>query len=65
MAKNKPRDLITVREARELMGVGPRKMADLISRGMLPHWTKPLDARLKLVSRADVRNLMERVDKAA
>lgn len=65
MSNKRPTDLITATEARKLLGVGNTKIADLISKGILPHWTSPLDARKKLVSRADVLNLQERVDRAA
>jgi hypothetical protein len=34
-------------------------MAYLIKQGLLPHWTYPLDRRVKLVSRADVLTLMK------
>lgn len=63
--KKKQTDLITVREARELLGVGAPKMARLLRDGVLEHWTKPLDTRIKLVSKQAVLDLMERVDKAA
>jgi hypothetical protein len=32
-------------------------MAQLIRDGVIQHWVKPLDARVKLVSRAAVLNL--------
>lgn len=65
MPDSRPSDLITVTEARELLGVGPNKMADLIRKGILQYWTNPLDARKKLVSRAEVLNLPKRLEKAA
>jgi hypothetical protein len=61
----KPNDLITTTAARELLGVGRTKMADLLNQGVLQHWTNPLDARKKLVSRAAVLALQDRRDKAA
>jgi predicted transcriptional regulator of viral defense system len=64
MTQNK-QDLITVREARNLLGVSPAKMAQLISKGILQYWSDPLDARVKLVSRSEVLNLTNRADKAA
>jgi hypothetical protein len=65
MPDSRPLDLITVTEARELLGVGPNKMAELIRKGILQYWTNPLDARKKLVSRAEVLNLPKRLEKAA
>jgi hypothetical protein len=61
----RPTDLIPVKEARTLLGISAHKMSQLIRDGILEHWTKPLDARVKLVSRVAVVNLIERVDKAA
>ena len=61
MAQSKTNDLITVTEARSILGVGHTKMAQLIKDGVLRHWTKPLDARVKLVSRADVEALLKEV----
>jgi hypothetical protein len=61
----RPADLITVTEARNMLGVGPNKMAALIRNSVIQHWTNPLDARVKLVRRAEILNLTKRVDKAA
>jgi hypothetical protein len=41
------------------LGVSSAKMAHLIKQGLLPHWTYPLDRRVKLVSRSDVLSLMK------
>lgn len=65
MAIQRPVDLITVTEARELLGVGPNKMAELLRKGVLQYWTNPLDARKKLVSRQEVLSLPQRMEKAA
>jgi predicted DNA-binding transcriptional regulator AlpA len=58
------KDLISVTEARELLGVSRQKMANLISTGMLRHYPDPLDLRSKLVRRTEVLSLKKR-DKAA
>ena len=52
-----PKDLITVKEARELLRANAMKMAQLIRDGYLRYYTTPMDRRLKLVSRADVERL--------
>jgi predicted DNA-binding transcriptional regulator AlpA len=57
MDPNQPADLIRAEEARAILGVSSAKMAHLIKQGLLPHWTYPLDRRVKLVSRADVLSL--------
>jgi hypothetical protein len=58
-----PEGLITVGEARELLGVGKRKMAALIAAGTLPTEPDPLDKRIKLVRIADVDALRARSTK--
>ncbi len=62
-AKTEPTDLISVAEARKLLGVSPIKMAALIRDGYIRHFPYPLDRRVKLVSRTQVLSL--RRDKAA
>jgi hypothetical protein len=57
MEETKPTDLISAREARELLGVGTSKMAKLIKDKTLRCWKSQLDARVKLFSRAEVENL--------
>jgi hypothetical protein len=57
MSNNLPEDLIKVKAARELLGVSHAKMAKLLAEGVIPHWTSPLDARIKLVSKAHVLQL--------
>ncbi len=58
MESIQPGDLIRAEEARAILGVSSAKMAHLIKQGHLPHWTYPLDRRVKLVSKADVLALM-------
>jgi hypothetical protein len=57
MRENQPEDLITIKEARNLIGISNTKMAQLIRNGVIQHWIKPLDARVKLVSRAEILSL--------
>ncbi|MEA2175648.1 MAG: hypothetical protein QOD00_3240, partial [Blastocatellia bacterium] len=57
-------DLITVAEARKLLGVSPVKMADLLRQGHIRSFPYPLDKRVKLVSRTEALALRLR-DKAA
>jgi hypothetical protein len=57
MEPTQPVDLIRAEEARAILGVSSAKMAHLIKQGLLPHWTYPLDRRVKLVSKADVLSL--------
>ena len=60
------RDTMTVGEARDYLGVGKRKMADLTKKGgLLPTTPDPLDGRIKLVRRADVEKLREQSAKKA
>jgi hypothetical protein len=55
-----PDELITVKEARALLGVGTRKIAALIASGTLPTQPDPLDERVKLIKRSDVDALLAR-----
>lgn len=57
MHEKEPSDLITIKEARTLIGISNTKMAQLIRDGVVRHWIKPLDARVKLVSREEVLSL--------
>ena len=50
--------LITVSEARRILGISANKMSALIGSGTLPYEQDPLDRRVKLVKRSDVENLM-------
>jgi hypothetical protein len=60
MTPIQPTDLITVSEARELLGVSWNKMAKLIKLGVVRHFTNPLDNRVKFVSKAEVLALVPR-----
>lgn len=51
-------EYLTVTEARTLLKVTPRKMADIIKRGMLAWEPNPFDRRGKLIRRADVEALL-------
>jgi hypothetical protein len=52
--------LITVTEARRLLGISANKMSALIGSGTLPYEQDPLDRRVKLVRRVDVEGLMRK-----
>lgn len=56
-AMDTPEDLIPSTEARKLLGISPKKMSDLLKRNVIRHFPNPLDARAKMVSRADVLKL--------
>jgi hypothetical protein len=53
-------DLITVGEARAILRVSTKKMAELIKSGKLTVERDELDARIKLVSRAAVEAMAAR-----
>jgi excisionase family DNA binding protein len=53
-------DLISVAEAREILGVSHTLMAELIKSGELTYEKNPLDRRSKLLRRADVEALAKR-----
>ena len=55
-----PEELMTVKEARALLGIGARKIAALIASGALPTQPDPLDERVKLIKRSDVDALLAR-----
>jgi excisionase family DNA binding protein len=59
------RELMTVGEAREYLGVGKAKMAKLIHDGVLPTQPDPLDKRIRLIKRSDVEALAEQSSKSA
>jgi hypothetical protein len=65
MITTQPNDLITVSEARDLLGVSWNKMAKLIKLGVVRHFPNPLDNRVKLVSKAEVLALVPRRAEAA
>ena len=50
--------LLTVTEARRILGISANKMSALIGSGTLPFVQDPLDRRVKLVRRSDVEGLM-------
>ncbi len=60
-----PSDLITVAEARSLLGVSHTKMSQMVKKGVIRHFTNPLDGRVKLVSKAEVIALIPRRSEAA
>jgi hypothetical protein len=53
-------ELITVTEARKILGISANKMSALISSGTLPYEQDPLDHRVKLLRRSDVEGLMRK-----
>lgn len=61
---DKPNDLVTLTEARKILGVSQVKIATLVKERILTHYQDALDARVKLVSRAEVLALISR-EKAA
>lgn len=58
-------DLITISEARALLGVSHTKMAQMVKNGVIRHFPNPLDGRVKLVSKAEVLALIPRRAEAA
>lgn len=60
MPESIPKDLITVREAKQLLGIGTKKMAQLLRDNVIRFYEDPLDARVKLVSETYVRALIVR-----
>lgn len=65
MLNTPPTDLIKTTQAQSILGVSATKMAQLLKTGQLQYWTRPLDARVKLVSRAQVEALKNRIVEAA
>lgn len=65
MSIAKPSDLITVTEARSLLGVSHTKMSQMVKKGVIRHFPNPLDGRVKLVSKAEVIALIPRRSEAA
>lgn len=55
---NMPKDLITAVEARKILGVSTKKMAELLRNGTLRHFPNQLDKREKLVSKSEVLALI-------
>jgi predicted HTH domain antitoxin len=54
MESSQPTDLISVTEARRLIGVSRIKMAELIKKNIIQHYPYPVDRRVKLVSKGEV-----------
>ncbi len=65
MNKSQPDDLISISEARRLLGVSRFKMAELIKSDHLRCFPNILDKRVKLVSRAEVLSIKPRRAEAA
>lgn len=65
MRETQPSDLITVAEARDLLGVSHTKMSQLVKRGVVRHFPNQLDGRVKLVSKSEVLALMPKRAEAA
>ena len=60
---DKPKDLITATEARQLLGVSEKKMAKLMK--TIRHFSNPLDKRVKYVSKAEILRLKDSYEEAA
>lgn len=56
----KDSELVTVAEARQILGISANKMSALIGSGALPYEQDPLDRRVKLVKRIEVEGLMRK-----
>lgn len=54
MQSSQPADLISVSDARRLIGVSRIKMAELIKKEVIRYYPYPVDRRVKLVSKAEV-----------
>lgn len=65
MSEQIPADLITVSEARDLLGVSWNKMAKIIKTGVVRHFPNPLDNRVKLVSKQEILGLIPKRAEAA
>jgi hypothetical protein len=64
MEKRNP-DLITTTEARSLLRISTKKMAELIRNKMLATHANPLDRRVKYVSRKEVETFLTYKENAA
>ncbi len=60
-----PSDLITVSEAREILGVSWNKIAKLLKDGVIRHYPNHLDNRVKFVSKAEIVALIPKRAEAA
>jgi predicted DNA-binding transcriptional regulator AlpA len=65
MENLQPADLITVTEARRLLGVSHTKMSQLIKQGVFRHFPNPLDGRVKLISKQEVLAIVPKRAEAA
>lgn len=54
-------DYLTIREARELLGISKMKMTQLIRDGAVPTYDSLLDKRVKMLRRGDVERLARTV----
>jgi hypothetical protein len=54
----KESEFVTATQARELLGIGKAKLAELIANGTLPTTDSPLNKRVKLIRRADLAPLL-------
>ncbi len=57
MQSKQPTDLISVTEARRLLGVSRIKIAELVKKNVIRTFPYPLDRRVKLVSKAEIEAL--------
>jgi hypothetical protein len=60
-----PDDLLSTAQARRMLKLSPRKIAELIASGDIPTQPDPLDKRFKLIRRSDVEALLGRSVKIA
>lgn len=58
-------DLLTTEQARQLLKLSRRKMAQMIASGEIQTQPDPLDKRFKLIRRSDVDTLLGRSVKLA
>ena len=65
MGNLRPNDLITVKEARHLLGVSHTKMSQMVKKEIIRHFSNPLDGREKLVSKAEIIALIPKRAEAA
>jgi hypothetical protein len=51
-------EYVTATQAREILGIGKGKLAELIDNGTLPTHENPLNKRSKLIKRSDLAPLL-------
>lgn len=61
----KPIDLISITQARIILGVSTVKMAQLLKDGTIQSFPNPLDKRVKLVSKTQILSLLPESTEAA